>query len=245
MQHARLPWIPVMMLTIVVLIQPLSFFGGSSDEIEASSPKELDRIGFRGGTIVVRKIQYSPVEKGYVSIRVEPSITSEENLSAYIESRTNALNKLLNSVSSDSVIQANVILKIPMKPEDFIGLYETSLIKFSDYATVLTHKTTGVKTVEFFCHQTSGTEFTKDLMPINESFKLEGVIGAEAIIKAEEARLLQSDSRVLLIDPFGDPVVQEIADKYRSMGFYVEGPAPEFRDTVNQYTRLKHEVASP
>jgi hypothetical protein len=205
-------------------------------------PVELERIGFLGGAIAVHKIQYNPFEKGYISITVEAHISSEENLSAYIDSRTNALNMLLDSVSHDSIIQAAITFRTPIEPEEFLNLSEALLLKFSDYAVIVT-ESNGLKGIELFCHQTLGTELTENMTHIGEGKTVEGIIGVDAVMKAEAVRMLQSDSRVLLIDPYGDPVSNEVAEKYRSMGFSVEGPSPAYMAMWNQVAELRYRVA--
>jgi len=206
-------------------------------------PREIERINFPGGAIVVRHIQYGPFDKGYISIHVEAQLTSEEALSLYVNSRTNALNMLFNSISLDSMMEATVTFKVPLEPAEFTSLYENSLIKFSDYAVIVTGEGTDTKGLEIFCHQTLGTEFTENLTHIKEGYRLNGIIGVDALIKAEAARLLQFDSRVFLIDPKEDPITNGVAEKYRCMGFSVEVSGPAYIDMWGQYVRLKHAVA--
>lgn len=224
----------------VASLPPLLF---SKTDESGWVPREIERINFPGGAIVVRHIQYGPFNKGYISIHIEAQLTSEEALSAYVDSRTNALNMLFNSISPDFMIEAAVTFKAPLEPAEFASLYEASLVKFSDYAVIVTDEETGTKGMEIFCHQTLGTEFTENLAHIKEGYRLNGIIGVDALIKAEATRLLQSDSRVLLIDPKGDPIANEVAEKYRSMSFSVEVLGPAYIDMWGQYVRLKHGVA--
>ena len=77
--------------------------------------------------MVVREIRQTPSDKGYISLRIEANLTSEGNLAAYVESRTNALNALLDSIATNSTIEAVITFKDPISPEDFASLCETPL----------------------------------------------------------------------------------------------------------------------
>ena len=58
-------------------------------------------------------------------------------------------------------------------------------------------------------------------------------------IKAEAARILQSDPKVLLIDPLEDQQVLEVKKSYESKGFYVQLEKPFFEEMWEQYAQMK------
>jgi hypothetical protein len=220
--------ISALLLTMfaVIAFLPSSFF---LDEDEWQVYKEVERISFPGGDIVVREIRQTPSDKGYISLSIEANLTSEGNLAAYVESRTNALNALLDSVATNSTIEAVITFKNPINPEDFASLCETSIEKIGEYAIILTNETTDIKSTEvlwFPRPQEAG--FIQNLTSIKESSRLEGIMAFECYIKAEAARSLQSDPKVLLVDPLEDPQMLKIKKDYESKGFYVQLGRPFF-----------------
>jgi len=206
-------------------------------------PREIERIRFPGGDIVVREIRYNSFEKGYVSIGIQAYITSEENLAAYVNSRTNALNALLDIIPAHSLIEAVVIFEDPIEPEELVSLCETSVEKLGEYAVILTNETTGTKGVGFLWFpRPQDPDFIQNLTSIREGYRLEGIIAIECYIKAEMAGTLQSDSKILLIDPMEDQKILEIKKKYDSMGFDVRIERSFSQEMVGQYAKLKHGV---
>lgn len=219
MKRLAIVLISALLLTMfaVIAFLPSTFFLKSEDGWQAY--REVDRISFPGGYIVVREIRQTPSDKGYISLRIEANLTSEENLAAYVESRTNALNAILDSVATNSTIEAVITLKDPISPEDFASLCKTSLEKLGEYAIILTNEMTNKKSTEvlwFPRPQEAG--FIQNLTSINEGSRLEGIIAFECYIKAEAARSLQSDPKVLLIDPLEDQNMLEIKKGYESKG---------------------------
>lgn len=187
---------------VVVAFLPSTFF---LDEDGWQVYREVERISFPGGDIVVHEIRQTPSDKGYISLSIEANITSEENLATYVESRTNALNALLETATTTSTIEAIITFKDPINPEDFASLCETSVEKLGEYAIILTDETTNTKSTEvlwFPRPQEAG--FIQNITSIKEGYRLKGIIAFECYIKAEAARSLQSDPKVLLIDPLED-----------------------------------------
>jgi hypothetical protein len=207
-------------------------------------PREIERTSFPGGDIVVREMRYNPFEKGYISICIEAHISSEENLIAYANSRTNALNALLDTIGGgDSLIEAVITFKNPIKPEELVSLCETSLVKLGEYAIIVTGEKTDTKgagVLWFPRPQDPG--LMQNLTSIKEGYRLEGIIAVECYIKAETARILQFDSRILLIDPMEDPTLLEIKNKFDSKGFDVQVERPFSQEMWEQYAKLKHGV---
>jgi hypothetical protein len=214
------------------------------DETEGWVPKELERISFPGGDIAVRKIQYNPFEKGYISIHIEAHITSEEDLSAYVGSRTNALNIFLDSINPNSTIEvAAITFRAPIKPEELMSLCEISLVKLGEYAVIITNEVTGEKsTMVLGLPRPQDPEFIQNLTFIKDGYRLEGIIAAECYVKAEMARILQSDPTIRLVDPSEDLTIIEIKKKYNLMGFDVEVSRPFSYEMWSQYVKLEHEA---
>lgn len=228
-------------ITMVSLSPKLFSLKSSADETEGWVPKELERISFPGGDIVVTQMRHNPFEKGYISISIEAHITSLENLSAYMKSRTKALNAFLDSISSDSLVQvAAITLRTPMKPEELVSICETSLAKLGEYAVIITDETTGTKEAGvLWFPRPQDPSFVQNLTSIKECCRLEGIIAVECYIRANIARTLQSDPRILLIDPIEDLTIFEIRKKYESMGFHVQVERALSQEMWSQYVKLE------
>ncbi len=225
-------------LLAVIVFLPLLFL--SNDEGWWVYSREVERISFPGGDIVVRDNRQSPSVEGYISIGIEANITSHENLAAYIDSRTKALNAFLDTVTTNSTIEAVITFKDPIRPEDFASLCQTYIEKPGEYAIIVTDEATNIKSTEvlwFPRPQEAG--FIQNLTSINEGSKLEGIIAFECYIIAETARSLQSDPKVLLIDPREDLQVLEIKKDYESKGFDVQLERPFFKEMWQQYAQMK------
>ena len=230
----------ILTLFIVVAFLP-SVFLLKNDGDGWQYSREVDRVSFPGGAILVRENSQSPSDKGYISINIEADSTSEANLAAYVESRKSALNSLLVPVATNSTIEAVITFKDPISPEDFASFCETSVEKLGEYAVVLTNETTNIESTEvlwFPRPQEAG--FIQNLTSIKEGSRLEGIIALECYIKAEAARGLQSDPKVLLIDPLEDPQVLDVKKNYESKGFDVQLERPFFKEMWTQYVTLKH-----
>jgi len=204
-------------------------------------PKEIERISFPGYDIVVREMRYNPFEKGYISIRIEAYVASEENLTAYVNSRTNSLNALLDAIAPNALIEIAVItFKNPLKAEELTSLCETSLVKLGEYAVIVTDEKTNMNDfVILWFPRPEDPNFAKDLTLIKESHRLEGIIAVECCIKAETAKTLKSDPRILLIDPIEDPTILEIKKKYEAAGLDVQVERSFSQEMWRQYAQLK------
>ncbi|MEM3696909.1 MAG: hypothetical protein QXQ94_05310 [Candidatus Bathyarchaeia archaeon] len=224
---------------VAMAFLPSIFFSNFDESVW--SPKEIERISFLGGDIVVREMHYNPREKGYISIHIEAHITSEENLTAYVNSRTNALNALLDTLTADSLIEVFITFKNPLKPEDLKSLCETSLVKLGGYAVIVTDKKAGTKCAGvLWFPRPQDSDFIQNLTSIREGYTLEGIVAVECYIKAKAVRILQSDLRILLIDPVEDLMIGEIKEKYKSMGFSVQVERPFSQEMWRQYATFKY-----
>ena len=223
----------ICLLAVIVFLSSL-FFLKSYDGWVYS--REVERISFPGGAIIVRENRQSPSDKGYISISIEANITSNENLVDYIDSRTNALNVVLDNVNTNSTIEAVITFKDPTSLEDFASLCQTSIEKLGEYAIILKDEATSMKSTEvLWFPRPQEACFIQNLTSIDKGFKLEGIMAFECYIKAETARSLQSNPKVLLIDPLEDPQMVEVKNLYESKGFYVQLERPFFREMWQQY----------
>lgn len=205
------------LLTASVFVVPLILSNGEVDGWVSS--KQIEQVSFPGGNIVVYENRQSPQDRGYLTVTVKGNVTSQENLAAYVTSRTNALNTLLETATTNSTIEAIITFKDPMNPEGFASLVETSVEKLGEYAIILTDETTNTKSTEvLWFPRPQEADFTQNITSIKEGYNLEGIIAFECYIKAEAAKSLQSDPKVLLIDPLEDPTVLEIKKDYESKG---------------------------
>jgi hypothetical protein len=226
------------LLTAMIFVVPLILSNGEVDGWVYS--KQIEQVSFPGGSIVVYENRQSPQDRGYLILTVKASVTSQENLASYVTSRTNALNTLLETATTNSTIEAIITFKDPISPEDFASLAETSVEKLGEYAIILTDETTINKSTEvLWFPRPQEADFTQNITSIKEGYKLEGIIAFECYIKAEAATSLQSDPKVLLIDPLEDPTMLEIKNDYESKGFDVQLDRPFFKEMWTQYTQMK------
>ena len=229
----------IVVLAIVLAFLSLTFLLKNNGDGWSYS-REVDRISFPGGAILVRENSKSPSDKGYITISMEANLTSEENLAAYVESRTRALNSLLATVSSNATIEAVITFKDPISTEDFAILCENSIEKPGEYAVVSTDETTNTRSSEvLWFPRPQEVDFAQNLTSTFEGFKLEGIIAFECYIEADAARSLLSDQKVLLVDPLEDPQVIGIKQNYESNGFYVQLERPFSKEMWKQYSVMK------
>jgi hypothetical protein len=241
LRSLQLAFIATIGLILVVSIAylPLVFFKNESDGWSYS--REVDRISFPGGAIVVRQNSQSPTDKGYITISIEAKVDSEKNLNSYVKTRTNALNSLLDSIDPNSTIEAVITFVDPVSPQTFVSLVQNSIEKPGEYAIVLTDDANGLSSsnVRWF-PRPQEADFAQNLTSTLEGFKLKGIISFECYIKANAAKSLLSDQKVLLIDLLEDPQVLGIKQDYESNGFYAQSERPFFKEMWAQYTQLNN-----
>ena len=64
-------------LLVVIVFLPSILLKGEDGWIPS---REVERISFPGGDIIVHEIRQTPSDKGYISLSIEANITSKENL---------------------------------------------------------------------------------------------------------------------------------------------------------------------
>lgn len=244
-------WLTAALLSalLVILVATAAFlpeFIVKNDYDDWPYFKEIERISFSGGSIIVREIRQSPTDKSYIAISIEADLGSEGNITAYVKSRTDALNELLNTVDADALIEAIITFKAPMNPEDFASLCKTTFEKVGEYAISLTNEATDERQTEIvWFPRPQETEFVQNLTSIKQGYRLEGIVAFECYISVESTRSLQSNPRVLLIDPLEDAQMLEVKKAYESKGFYVQLERPFSEEVWKQYSQATAQVDSP
>jgi len=231
---------------VAVVLLPPMVFKSNFDEDGWAIEQEIERVEFPGGVIVVYKRQQDPRSERYVVVKVYPNIKSESDLWAYVESRTKAMNELLNVVSPNESLVVTLTFNTPLEPVDFQNLCMDYLEKPNLYAILLRHETGGTLDAAI-CGLPSPLDasFVKDFTYLKEDYRLVGVTASEGLLKAGMAKTLQADSRVLLVDPAEDLTTQELVEKYLSTGLYAGGGVEEilFSSKMwSQYAKLKYGV---
>ena len=229
--------IPVTVLVAAIFISLPLLLRSETDGWPYS--REVDRINFPGGAIIVHENSQSPTDKAYITISIQANIFSEENLAAYVESRTNALNNLLETVSDNTTIEAIITFKEPVSPQNFAVLCENSIEKPGEYAiTLINENTSTTSPAVLWFPRPQETNFPENLTHTLEGAKLEGIIAFECYIKSAAAKSLLSDPKILLIDPFEDPQVTSIKKDYELKGFDVQVSRAFFGEMWTQYVTL-------
>lgn len=162
---------------------------------------------FPGGGIVVRK--FSSTER--VTIRVESNIESEEDLIAYVNSRTQAMLELIDTVDPFEYIPVTITFKTLLKPINYITLSKAFGIKVLEYSFVCEKGLGGRLLGE--TEQLYDWNFEKIIEEARDD-KVIGIIAIKGLLQAGKISPLQRNPRVLLIDPKEDLDVQELVEKY-------------------------------
>lgn len=238
--------VPAILVLIVVSTVSLAVIKSSFDESGWVIEQEIERVEFPGGFIVVYKRQQDPRSESYVGVKVYPNIRSESDLWAYVESRTKAMNELSNFVNSHELLVVTLTFNTPLEPVDFQNLCEDYLEKPNLYAILLRNETSGTLGAAV-CGLPSPLDasFVKDFTYLKDGYRLVGVIASEGLLKAGMVEALQSDSRVLLVDPVEDPTVRGLLEEYLSTGSYAGGGVEEILFSSKmwrQYVKLKYGV---
>ena len=223
----------------VVLLPPVAF-KSSSDE-SGRVTEVVEKVEFPGGAIVVYK---HPYMYGYpkdviISIGVHPYITSEDDLLAYVNSRTKALNELLNSISTNENVHVIVTFKEPLERTDFVNLWRDYLEKPLEYAIIVENETSGDLGILVLGMPSHDEPDFMEYLTNPKGFKLVSVIGFEALVKADVAENFKQDSRILLVDPYKCLTTWGLVEKYSSRGFHVTVTGDNILEMWRQYVKVK------
>mgnify|MGYP001112626446 CR=1 FL=1 len=215
----------------VTLLPPILSLSSSHDETEGWVPKELERISFPGGNIVVLWVRYNPWEKGYISIYTEVHITSENDLLTYVNSRTIALNQLLDSIGQNENIFVTVTFSEPLAQMDFVNLWRNYLEKPLDSAIIVENETSGEQGTLVLGMPSHDEPRFMEYFTNPKGFKLVSVVAFKALVKANVAKTFEQDSRILLVDPQACLTIRWLINKYSLWGFEVTAQMPPFLHT--------------
>lgn len=223
----------------VVLLPPMAL-KSSSDE-SGKVTEVIEKVEFPGGAIVVYK---HPYMYGYprdiiISIEVHPYITSGDDLLAYVNSRTKALNDLRDSISAVENIYVSVTFKEPLGRTDFVNLWRGYLEKPLEYAIIVENETSGDLGILVLGMPSHDEPDFMEYFTNPKGFKLISVIGFQAIVKADVAETFEQDSRILLVDPHECLTTSRLAEKYSSKGFYVAVTGVNISEMWKQYVKVK------
>ena len=192
--------IPIALLIATAFLLLPFLWNGEADGWSYS--REVDRIDFPGGAIVVYENSQSPRDKPFITIEMEANIASEVNLADYVASRTKALHSLLETVAGDATVEAIITFKNPVTSEGFADLCKNWIEKPGEYAVVLRDAdTNAVNTEVLWFPRPKEPDFTENLTSTFAVSELEGIIAFECYVKADAAKSLLSTGEVLLIDP--------------------------------------------
>ncbi|MBE0513165.1 hypothetical protein IBX38_08960 [Candidatus Bathyarchaeota archaeon] len=212
-----------------VILPPILF---SQVEESGRVTEVVERVLFPGGAIVVYKNPIYETPKWYISIKLHNYITCEEDLLAYVNSRTNALNELLKSLSADRKVQITATFKEPLESTDFKNLYGNYYFAESDgngpnrLAINVKNETSG--RLEFFILDGPSSEFFEEIItqPIKGHLRMINVISFEAFVRVDAVKNLANDPRILLVDPQECLTIRGLVRKYSLMGFKVTVDRP-------------------
>ena len=211
----------------IVLLPPIAFFSNVDESGRVT--EVVERVLFPGGALVVyRHPVYDPGPTWYISIKVHNYITCEEELLAYVNSRTNALNELQNILSMDRKLQVTVAFKEPLEPSDFKNLYENYFAESDgpNHSAIIVENETSGKLETIILNAPSPDYLEEWLIYPKEGLRMISVISFEAFLKANVVKSLKQDPRILLVDPQECLAVRGLVEKYSLTGFKVTVDRP-------------------
>lgn len=214
---------------VAVISGPSGFRLFSIVDESGRATEVMERVLFPGGAIVVYKhpVEY-PHPTWYVSVKIHNYITSEEDLLTYANSRTDALNELLNLLSVDRKVEITVTFKEALEPSEFKDLYGDYLAESegSHHSAIIVENETSGNLERIILSAPSPDYLEQWLTYPKEGLKMIGVISFEAFLKVNMVKSLTQDPRILLVDPQTCPIVCELVEKYGLMGFDVTVDRP-------------------
>jgi len=220
-------------LVAIVLLPQMAFPSGfhllSHIEESGRVTEVVERVLFPGGAIVVYKHPIDiPQPTWYISIKVHNYITSEEDLLAYINSRTSALNELLHSLSPDRKVWVTVTFKEPLEPSEFKNLYENYLAESDrlDLSAIIVQNETSGELETIILGAPSPEYLEEWVIYPKQGLRMISVISLQVSLKADAVKTFAQDPRILLVDPQECLTVRGLVAKYSLMGFKVTVDRP-------------------
>lgn len=210
----------------VVLLPPMAF-KRSSDE-SGRVTEVVERVLFPGGGIMVYRNPIHETSKWCISIKVHNYITCEEDLSAYVNSRTTALHELIHSLSMNGKVQVTATFKEPLEPADFKSLYENYFAESDgpNHSAITVENETSGKLETIIINAPSSSYIEEFITCPKEGLKTISVISFEAFIKVSVVETLAQDPRILLVDPQECLTVSGLVKKYSLKGYRVTVDRP-------------------
>jgi len=213
---------------VAMVLLPPMIFNSSFDE-SGRVTEVVERVLFPGGAIVVYKHPIYDSDPAWsLSIKVHNYITCEEDLLVYVNSRTTALNELLSSLSPDDKIWVTVTFKESLEPADFKNLYEHYLAqsdRLDQSAIIVENEASGE--LETITLNAPSPDYLEEFITYpKKGLKTMGVISFDALVKADVAKTLKQDARILLVDPQECLTIRGLVKKYSQMGFKVTVDRP-------------------
>jgi hypothetical protein len=205
----------------VIFLPPMKF---SAVDESGRVTEVVERVLFPGGAIIVYKHPvYDPYPTWRIGIKIHNYITCEEDLLAYLNSRTNALDELLRSLSMNDKVQVTITFREPLEPDHFKNLYENYFAESdgpNHSAIVAENETSGeLKTIIL---NAPSPEFLEEFCTYpKKGLKTVSVISFEAYVRVDIAKTLMQDPRVLLVDPQECLTIRGLVKKYSLKGFNV------------------------
>jgi hypothetical protein len=189
----------------------------------------IDQSTFPGGAITA----LTPNGTSKMEIRSLPSVRTYEDLVNYVSSRINVTNGVVASSKADQLIPVTVTFNEPINPQTYIDLVKKMGVDPISYRATFTD---GYATVGASKQMPYNEEFTADLRN-QRNLDIVGITGFTGSIPAKNIDVLQSDSHVLLVDPWKDVKTAQLEHKYTTQGYSVE-IAPTI-DLWPQYNKLR------
>jgi len=233
-----------MLVAAVLLVQipfPSVFRFFSYSEESGRATEVVERVLFPGGALVAYKVPvYDPSATWHIYIAIHNYVACEEDLSAYVNSRTNALNELLLSLSPNEKVQVTVTFKEPLEPAYFKNVYEDYFTESDgpyNCAIIVENETSG-KQETIRLNAPSPDYLEQFLTYPKEDLRLVSVISIEACVRVNIVKAVADDSRVLLVDPQKCLTVRALVNKYSLKGFkvFIDGPPLLVRHFTHELT---------
>lgn len=177
---------------------------------DCEDPNILSVNMFQWGAIAVQNTSESTIV-----IRTMSAINSKDSLMTYINSRTAALNQIIENSDPEIYIPVTITFTAPLTPETYIKFCEQYRLKPAYYRFVSLYGS-GISTVRD-PEQPFRWDFARDLWEGRKDAIL-GITAVYGLVKVESANKLKSARTVLLIDPQKDLIVQEYINYYSRRG---------------------------
>ena len=173
-------------------------------------PDILSITEFPGGFVVALN-----ASDNTIVIRTTSGIESKNGLDTYIDSRSDALDDLIERSEPEMYIPVTITFNEPLSPSAYISFCKRYKLESAYYRFISKHGS-GISTVRN-PEQPFRWDFARNLEK-ERGDKIIGVTAVYGLIKVESAETLRSNTVVLLVDPKEDLIVQEYISLYTGLG---------------------------